>query len=210
MVNQQRVELPSGGLTLEGVLYSPADAKPASLAVVCHPHPQYGGDMHNFVVAAIVRGLMEAGFGALAFNFRGVGASEGSFDNGSGERDDVRSVLSYARSLPGVQRVALAGYSFGAGMAAAAVDTSVTALGLIALPPGMVRPDNALKAYAGPVLMASGSNDHISPEHAIRALADSLPVAPQVIVVPGADHFWWGHERPLAQAIRDFFGAHHP
>ena len=211
MVQQQPVTIPSGDLELEGVYYTPDGATPARAAVVCHPHPQYGGDMNNLVVTVIVRGLIEAGFGALAFNFRGVGGSQGHFDNGPGESDDVRAALSFARALPGVEQVALAGYSFGAAMAAEAVDASVCGLALVALPARMVPRDGAgLATYRGPVLMISGSNDDISQESALREIAAGLPSTPRLTIVPGADHFWYGQERPLADAIREFGAAQVP
>ncbi len=208
MVAQQPLTIASGDLKLEGVYYTPDGAAPGRAVVVCHPHPQYGGDMHNLVVTVIVRGLIEAGIAALAFNFRGVGASEGYFDNGAGEQDDVHAVLAHARGLAGVTRVGLAGYSFGAGMAAAAVDASVAALALVALPPGMARREGSgLLTYAGPLLAVSGGNDNISPEAGLRALLANLPSKQTITIVPGADHFWWGQERPLADAVRDFFAS---
>ncbi|HXH22274.1 MAG TPA: alpha/beta fold hydrolase [Dehalococcoidia bacterium] len=201
---------PSGALTLEGAYYTSGDTEPEAAVVVCHPHPQYGGDMRNLVVSVIVRGALDAGLGALTFNFRGVGRSQGAYDGGAGERDDVRAALAWLRSREGVRRVALAGYSFGAAMAAAAVDASVPALALVALPAGMVRSDGAagLAAYDGPVLLISGQNDNISSEDALRQLAAGLPTRPEVVIVPGTDHFWWGQERALADALCDFFARH--
>jgi alpha/beta superfamily hydrolase len=208
LVQQKKVTFKSGDLHLEGVAYTPDAAAPSTFVVVCHPHPQYGGDMHNNVAMAIVRTAVEAGLGALAFNFRGVGASEGSFDNGIGERDDVRAALAFAASLPGVSRVALAGYSFGAGMAAAVAADPLPALALVALPPGMVvAPDAGIKSYTGPVLLVSGAADNISPSTALRDLARSLPGKADLRIVPGADHFWWGHERALSEVLGAFFAA---
>lgn len=205
MVKERALVIP-GDPSLEGLLYSPADVEATAVVVVCHPHPQYGGDMHNLVVSVIVRGLIEAGFGALAFNFRGVGGSEGDFDGGRGEREDVRTVLAHARSLPGVSAVALAGYSFGAGVAAAVADDSLSAVALVAMPPAMARGDDVgLVKYANAVLFVSGDADQISPAEAIRVLASGLPGRAEAVIVPGADHFWWGQERPLADAVRDFF-----
>jgi alpha/beta superfamily hydrolase len=202
------VTFASGALSLEGIYYEPDHGHPRAAVVVCHPHPQYGGDMYNLVVTVIVRAAIEAGLGALAFNFRGVGGSQGAYDNGIGERDDVLAALAYARCLPGIGRVALAGYSFGAGMAAAAVDDTIPALALVALPAGMAGNDGGgLLTYNGPVLMVSGSNDSISRESALGALAARLPSSPEIAIVPGADHFWWGHERALADVLRAFLTA---
>lgn len=201
----QALTIPAGELTLEGALDQP-DGHAESLVVVCH-HPHYGGDMDNNVVAAVARGLVEAGIGALRFNFRGVGRSSGSHDGGNGEQDDVRAALDYARALPDVQRVGLGGYSFGAGMAAAAVDDSIAALALVSLPSSMVsRGLEALKAYTHPVLLITGDRDHVSSPETLAALALELPKA-EAHAVPGADHFWRGYEPELADAVREFFIA---
>jgi alpha/beta superfamily hydrolase len=209
LVKDSPIRFLSGSLQLEGVYYTADNASPTAAVVVCHPHPQYGGDMYNLVVTVIVRAAIEAAMGALAFNFRGVGESEGASGDGAGEREDVRAALAEAGSLPGIERVLLAGYSFGAGVAAAAVDATVPALALVALPPGMLRDENgALKTYSGPVLMVSGDVDNISPEGALRQLAASLPSTPEVTIIPGADHFWWGQERALADTLKAFFEKH--
>ena len=115
------VEITSGELTLAGVLHTPEGDGPFSAVVVCHPHPRMGGDMTSNVVLAAVEGLAAQGIAALRFNFRGSGASEGTHDDGKGERDDVRAALSFAADLGELDatRIGLAGYSFGAGMSAA-------------------------------------------------------------------------------------------
>ena len=161
--------------------------------------------MHNNVVATIVRALKERGIAALAFNFRGAGGSEGSFDNGVGERDDARAALAYAASLPGIEKVGLAGYSFGAGIAAAVVDQSTAGLCLVSLPSRAPAEDAAVRRYAGPVLFISGDQDSVSSLEVIHELAPSLPGETEIVTVAGADHFWWGYERNLDQAMKSFF-----
>ena len=101
-----RVSFPSGDLSLEGALHV-AGATPAPAVVVCHPHPQYGGDMDNNVVLAACSALASAGITALRFNFRGVADSDGAFDQGQGEQDDVRAALAHLGSLSEVDGGAL-------------------------------------------------------------------------------------------------------
>lgn len=204
MARMQSVSIGGNGLRLEGALHFPDGRSPRAGVVVCHPHPQRGGDMRNSVVGAIVRGLNAAGILALTFNFRGVGASEGSFDNGVGERDDVRAALRFVEQLPGVEAIGLAGYSFGAGMAANVADASVHRLALVAIPTRQLEAP-ALSAFAGPILFATGSYDEISSLDAVRAKAEGLGDRVTVAGISGADHFWWGKEEQLAEAIRDFF-----
>ena len=164
--------------------------------------------MDNNVVAAAAAGLRERGLGALLFNFRGVGASEGEV----GDRDeavaDLRAVLAHGAGLDEVdgERLGLAGYSFGSGVAAAAAAGSIPALALIALPLSMAGPsEDVLAAYAGPLLLLSGDQDAGSGEEGLRALAETTAGEASVEIVPGADHFWWGHERAIADTVGDFF-----
>ena len=204
MARMQSVTIGGNGLRLEAAVHYPSGRSPSAAAVVCHPHPQRGGDMRNSVVSIIVRGLNAAGLIALTFNFRGVGGSEGSFDNGVGEQDDVRAALKYARQMPGIEKVALAGYSFGAGMAANVGDSTVERLGLVAIPTRQLEAP-ALNAYEGPLLFATGTLDEVSSLEAINAKASTIGHRAAVAAISGADHFWWGKEEPLAEAVRDFF-----
>lgn len=193
--------IPNGDLHLEAVLRMP-DAGTRSVAVICHPHPQRGGDMDNNVVMIAARAALDAGLGALTFNFRGVGRSTGEHDNGNGERDDVLSALAYARGLTGVQRVVLAGYSFGAGVASTLVDEDIAACALIACPTQRLGADTPIATTRTPLLLISGERDHVS---SVNALLNAKRDGIEVVTVAGADHFWWGHETALHTALKDFF-----
>ena len=102
-----------------GALETLLDGDGSDLAVLCHPHPQYGGTMHDAVLDCAARALGAAGIARLRFNFRGVGRSEGRFDEGVGEVDDVLAILTHGRKMHPEARVLLVGYSFGAAMALA-------------------------------------------------------------------------------------------
>lgn len=207
------ITIDSSGVSLEGVLELPDGAaaeSPCAAVVICHPHPLYGGSMDNNVVAAVAAGLRRHGIGALMFNFRGVGRSDGA----PGDRDealiDARAVLDFAATLDEVDgsRVGLAGYSFGsaAAAAAAAAASSIPALALIALPISMADEGRAaLAAYDSPLLLLSGSADNGSNEEGLRELAESAVGPASVEIVPGADHFWWGHEGAITRIAGDFF-----
>src|SRR5271156_829070 len=116
MKKEERVTFKSSDLTLEGMIASPDGAGPHRAAVVCHPHPLYGGSMYNNVVDAVLEALHARGFATLRFNFRGVGQSEGEFDNGKGEADDAVAAIRFLTAQKGVRAdsAVLAGYSFGA------------------------------------------------------------------------------------------------
>jgi len=172
--------------------------------VVCHPHPLFGGDMHNSVVGAVCQALVKAGIAALRFNFRGVGRSLGRFGDGVGERSDAIAALAYLRQREGVDpaRVGLAGYSFGAAVALLAADDQVAALAAVS-PPDLGRsiPPVAIRC---PTLLITGDRDDVAPPPGVNALAQTLGPKCRVEIVPGTDHFWWGHEEKLAQSVAGF------
>jgi alpha/beta superfamily hydrolase len=198
------VTFPSGGLTLEGLIHQPQPT-PHPAVVVCHPHPLFGGDMHNSVVVAVCQALVKGGIAALRFNFRGVGRSLGRFGEGVGERADTIAALAYLRQREGVEpaKVGVVGYSFGAAVALAAADETVAALAAIS-PPNVGRAISA-QAIRCPILLITGDADDVSPPAHVTSLAQTLGPQCQVEVVPGADHFWWGHEDKLTQIVGGFF-----
>src|SRR5215510_7238151 len=109
---EEHVTFPVGDITLEGLFWTPPQT-PAIGAVLCHPHPLYGGEMHNNVVSALADALQQAGVATLRFNFRGVGRSGGEHGGGEAEVEDVKAAVSYLLSRQAVPTVVVAGYSFG-------------------------------------------------------------------------------------------------
>lgn len=197
----RRLTFACGELSLEGALHVPATA-PAPGVVVCHPHPQYGGDMDNNVVLAACRTLTGRGIAALRFNFRGVGRSDGTFDHGQGERDDLRAALAQLSDLPEVDamRVGLIGYSFGATVAAEVAGGHLRGFALISPPIafGDLRVD-----WGCPALVLGGDQDPIAPTDRLRVVAERANV--ELRIISGADHSWWGFEDELGEALGEFF-----
>src|ERR1700720_4593000 len=113
-MRENQVTFRLGALSLEGLLAAGGGDSPA--AVVCHPHPSYGGSMLNNVVEAILAAMWQLGYATLRFNFRGVGGSEGEHDGGRGEAEDAAAAMAFLLSQPGVRKTGavMAGYSFGA------------------------------------------------------------------------------------------------
>ena len=195
-------------IQLEAVLRLPAGSGPFAAAVVCHPHPEYGGDMNNSVVIAVCRALGDANVASLRFNFRGVGASQGEFENGIGEQDDVRAALAYLSSEATIDpsRIGLAGYSFGSivALATALKDERARALVLIS-PPITFFPfgTDQIRGYANPKLILCGTADMFVNASEIAQILDPE----QLVTIDGADHFWMGFEKQVGSMAADFLSS---
>ena len=209
------LEIPSGNLTLIGALHTPEDDGPFATVIVCHPHPQMGGDMYNNVVLAIVEGLIDRGIAAVRFNFRGSGDSEGSHEGGTAEQEDVRAALAHAATLPeiDVDRIGLAGYSFGAGMAAqVAPSVASTAAGtapvlaLVSMPLRRLDSADAIADYPSPLLLMTGDLDEFGDSGTLEELGSEIDRA-TTSIIEGADHFWLGFESQISSTVGDFFAA---
>jgi uncharacterized protein len=175
-------------------------------AVVCHPHPLYGGTLHNKVVFHAMKALNQFGFPVLRFNFRGTGLSHGEHDSGEGEVDDVRIALDWLDQefrLPMI----FAGFSFGAavGLRAACPDPRVEVLIALGTPISPVDDrsyDYAfLRTCAKPRLFVSGSRDQFATKAKLEALVTALPEPKKLVIIEAADHFFEGRLREMREAI---------
>jgi uncharacterized protein len=200
----RHVVFPCGEIELEGVLRLPETKGPVPAVIVCHPHPLYGGDMDNGVLLAVCAALGEKAIATLRFNFRGVGSSGGSYDEGRREQDDVTAALDYLAALKEIdsRKIGLAGYSFG-GMVADAVamkDNRVKQLTLIS--PVLTGSAWArLQEYTLPKLVIIGEEDTTI---VFRPFQKYFGEPGQYQVIAGADHFWSGYEEQISNKIACF------
>ena len=192
---------------IEGILNLPPEgAPPQAAAVICHAHPLHGGMMHFKVIFRAAKALQARGVASLRFNFRGVGRSEGSHDNGVGEQTDARAALTeMARRFPGLPLV-LGGFSFGAAMAARVADHDprVKAVLILGFPITRLDSTASLALVGQPRLFVQGSDDEFGPGPAIRKLVESLPEPKKLVVVEGADHFFTGRLEELQAPIEEW------
>jgi len=197
---------------LEAVLWTPASASAAPLAaLVCHPHPLYGGTLHNKVVFQAAKALDRRGMAVLRFNFRGTGQSEGTHDKGVGEQEDVRAALDFlALRHPG-KPLLLAGFSFGCwvGLRAGCADERVAEL--IGLGAPVDGSDfSYLRSCAKPKLFLHGANDEYGDPRKLEELAAGLPGENKVAVIEGADHFFTGKLEEMRAEIDSWLAMRHP
>jgi alpha/beta superfamily hydrolase len=183
-----------------------ADARYA--AVVCHPHPMFGGTMHNKVVFHAMKALNHFGFPVLRFNFRGAGLSEGVHAEGDGEKDDIRAALEWLAKeyrLP----IVFTGFSFGAavGMGVACPDERVQAIIALGTP---VQADNRTYGYeflarcSKPKLFCSGDHDQFAPVDDLKELVEAAAQPKQLVLIGDADHFFAGHLAEMRDQLEEW------
>jgi alpha/beta superfamily hydrolase len=205
MIPEQPVGLTVGAdLSLEARLALPAS--PTAGVVICHPHPLYGGDMENPVVVRVQEVCAGLGLATLRFNFRGVGASGGVHGGGVGEQEDAAAALDTLAKAIGGGALAIAGYSFGARIAAlvGGRDGRIGGVALIA-PPLAMYDFGFLEDTRVPTLVVAGTRDQYCPPDDFARFTAGRPWV-TATAIEGADHFFFGKLFPLGEAVAEWAG----
>jgi alpha/beta superfamily hydrolase len=184
---------------IEGVTHLP-EAEERAIAVVAHPLPTLGGSMENKVVTTLVKTFVELGCATLRFNFRGVGGSEGVFDDGNGEVEDALVVIDYARQQYGQLPLILSGFSFG-GFVQARVAQQLQPDHLVLIAPAVGR--FSMPNVPGKTLLIHGDQDDVVPLGEVLQWA--RPQALPIIVLPGAEHYFHGRLNQIKQLVLQHF-----
>jgi len=189
---------------IEAILKEPPD--PVKRAViVCHPHPLFGGTMHNKVVFRIARAFQQAGFAVLRFNFRGTGRSEGAHDDGRGEQDDLRAAIRFIETKYPQADLWLAGFSFGAAVMLRACGEDVRARALVAAGTPVSKYDfSRVSGCDKPKLFVQGALDEFGSAEDLKKFVATVQGVNELKIIEGADHFFEGHLPELFQAVSDF------
>jgi uncharacterized protein len=197
-----RIVIPVAHGGLEGVLREPA--APVAAVVVCHPHPLGGGTMNNNVVYRAAKALVEGGLATLRFNFRGVGASTGRYDEGVGEEDDARDALAFLRARHPTLPIWMAGFSFGArvGLTVGAREPSVVKLLGIGLALKMFD-YRFLESCSKPKAVIQAADDEYGGRAAIEAAVREMAEPKRLWIIDGATHLFPGHLDPFEAAARE-------
>jgi uncharacterized protein len=217
----ERLEIAGPAGKLQALIESPLaeggeSLKVSAFAVVCHPHPLFGGTMDNKVVYTVARAIGQLEVPAIRFNFRGVGASTGSYDEGRGESDDALAVIAYGRQRWPQAALWLGGFSFG-GAVAGRIAATAHATRVVLVAPGITRLERADFEAARtavpqcPWLIVQGDADEVVPSAAVLEWARNLAPAagtppPRITVLPGASHFFHGRLNELRDAVLAFLG----
>jgi uncharacterized protein len=194
------VDGPAG--RIEALLEEPEEATPREAALVCHPHPQHGGTMHNKVVYRMARGLRRSGAVVLRFNYRGVNLSEGAYAHGEGELEDARACLNWLRQrYPGLP-LTLAGFSFGSRIALRLACGGETARRAIAVGfPTVYKDRGFLDDCVVPRVFVQSTQDEFGPAAELQALVATLPEPKKLVFIEAQDHFFAGALENLEEQI---------
>ena len=192
---------------LQAIFELPAEQTPLGSVVVCHPHPQHGGTMHNKVAHTLARAFVRMGFAALRFNFRGTEESEGAYDAGDGELADALAAIEWMRAQYPEKPLWAAGFSFGAAIVVkAAVATEID--GLISVAPAISRFAAGLDTQPTcPWLIVQGDQDELVDVDETVAWVDGLEPGPELLIIPGGEHFFHGRLVELREAVVTFVSS---
>lgn len=204
-MRQTAIAFRSKRLTLEGVLSLPEGLpQPYPAVVMCHPHPMLGGNMDDLIVTSVCRAACEGGIASFRFNFRGVEGSEGEFNNGDAAHEDIKSALNMVRRWPGVdgKRIALGGYSFGAGVILRGLRHFKRAhcLALIAPPLSSIS-DSRIAKDKRSKLFVVGQNDRLVSSVELQRTLDGVREPLRFREIAGGDHSLSGREWETADEV---------
>jgi hypothetical protein len=198
------VTIPGPAGVLEGKVDCAVGGEVLGIAVICHPHPLYGGSMHNKVVHTLAKSLAECKYTAVRFNFRGVGDSAGSYDEGIGEADDAMAVADWAMKQQADMPVILAGFSFGSFVALQAASKIQTRALITVAPPVRMFDFENLQGIDCPWLLIQGDQDEVVEVNSVINWVRTLKHPPQLEIVNDSSHFFHGKLIELRSICEEF------
>jgi alpha/beta superfamily hydrolase len=207
-MKERKIFFPSTGIKLEGLIHTHEALSARGGVILCHPHPQYGGDMDNPVILSGVDAASEEGFSTLRFNFRGVGESGGAYAGGIGEIEDVQAAVEYLDSTFGDRNhsLVLFGYSFGAWASMPIAVRDVGIQGMVAIAPPLELYDfGMLRGWKKKKMIIAGSQDLFCPLPVLEKWYQHVEEPKSLAIIQGADHFFFSHHRSLISPLREFF-----
>jgi alpha/beta superfamily hydrolase len=208
MVKGERTFIKNNDIKLEAEYFQPEISTHQPIVLICHPHPQFGGDMLNNVVSAIYRLLIENKIPSLRFNFRGVGRSTGSHTSGRGELSDVKACINFLINTGDFAKIIICGYSYGAAIGCSTVNHSDKIIGYCAVSfpwDFMGVKYKQLSQTDKPKLFIQGNRDQIAHYSKFHDNFNFYTEPKKYVIIEGADHFYWGYEDKVAETMLDFY-----
>ncbi|MFX1379345.1 MAG: alpha/beta hydrolase [Promethearchaeota archaeon] len=210
MVEKEKLLIKNDEINLEAEYYRSKKNLDNPAILICHPHPQYGGNMFNNVVSGVFNELIENEISGLRFNFRGVGRSTGNHSDGTGELQDVKTCIDFLANEKNHEKLIICGYSYGAAIGCSAINYSNKVIGYISIsfPWDFVGSTYKVQSQSDkPKLFIQGDQDTISRFETFEENF-SYYLNPKIKkVISGADHFYWGYEKQVASEILKFYSS---
>ena len=208
MPDIQQLLIPNNDVILEAEYFPAKNDIIRTSALICHPHPQFGGDMYNNVVSHIFKTLINYNLATLRFNFRGVGKSTGSHTDGQGEISDVKACIDFLINNLNIDSILICGYSYGAAIGCSAVNYSQNIIGFVAISfpwdfMGVTYKNNSQTNK--PKLFIQGSKDNIAYFDNFLEHYEDYDNPKEYKIINGADHFYWGYEKQVAELVYRFY-----
>ena len=208
MVGKEFLFITNNEIELEAEYFQSKKNPKSPLVLICHPHPQYGGNMQNNVVSGVYNKLIKSDVPCLRFNFRGVGKSTGSYSGGIGELNDVKVCVDFLIDEKNHERIILCGYSYGAAIGCSAINYKDNIIGYIAIsfPFDFVEAKyRELSQSNKPKLFIQGDQDTIASYERFQENYKFYNVPKKKEIINGADHFYWNYEEQVAEKVFDYY-----
>lgn len=205
MVATEKLFIPNSEIKLEAEFFQSKSGKLKPIVLICHPHPQFGGNMYNNVVSGVFNKLIENDLSCLRFNFRGVGGSTGSHSDGTGELSDVHACVDYLIKKS-FERIIICGYSYGAAIGCSAVNYSEKIIGFISIsfPWGFMGIYKKKSQTSKPKLFIQGNRDDVAQFDHFQENYEFYLDPKKRKIIDGADHFYWGYEEQVVEEVLNF------
>ncbi|MFX1406394.1 MAG: alpha/beta hydrolase [Promethearchaeota archaeon] len=210
MVESEKILIKNKEIKLEAEYFQSKTSSLIPIVLICHPHPQFGGNMYNNVVSAVFELLKNNHISTLRFNFRGVGKSNGSHTSGEGELSDVKACIDFLINQKGLKKIFLCGYSYGAAIGCSAVNYSDSIIGYCAIsfPWDFIGIKyKQLTQTEKPKLFIQGDRDTIADYSRFNHHFDFYLNPKKYVIIEGADHFYWGYEDRAANIMLDYYNS---
>ncbi|MFX0020908.1 MAG: alpha/beta hydrolase [Candidatus Hermodarchaeota archaeon] len=210
MVKTEKLFITNNEIKLEAEYFLSQSNSKNPVVLICHPHPQYGGNMYNNVVSGVLKKLIENNISCLRFNFRGVGRSSGSHSDGTGESTDVKACIDFLINKKNHEKIIICGYSYGAAIGCSAINYSEKVISFISIsfPWDFIGPQYKTQSQSDkPKLFIQGDQDTVARYEAFEQNYNYYNEPKSSRIITGADHFYWGYEQQIADEILSFYNS---
>ncbi len=210
MVGKELLFIKNNEIELEAEYFHSNGSINLPVVLICHPHPQYGGNMYNNVVSGVFNYIIKHEISCLRFNFRGVGKSTGHHSGGSGELDDVKACIDFLVNMKNHERIMICGYSYGAAIGCSAINYSEKIIGYVSISfpwDIMGIQYKELSQSSKPKLFIQGNQDNVAVYERFQENFDSYLDPKTSKIIDGADHFYIGYESQISEEVLAFYNS---